>query len=117
MPRKTPQDLPESDWQVVRVLFIKRGEAWVAQCLEHDIAAQGKTFDEAEKAWERTFLGQILLDAKQGKEPLKDIKPAPRFYWRKFHKEGRQVSVEPTITLPMMPASMVHEIKKQARVA
>ena len=116
MPKKQAETIPPTSHSV-RVLFIKEGGAWVAQCLEHDIAAQGKTFTEAEEAWERTFLGQILLDVKQGKEPLAGIKPAPKSYWRKFHKEGRQVSVEPTITLPNTPAFMTDEIKKLARVA
>ncbi|HET6892734.1 MAG TPA: hypothetical protein VFH31_16640 [Pyrinomonadaceae bacterium] len=102
----------------IRVLFIREGEAWVAQCLEHDIASQGRTLQEAEATFGRTFVGQIMLDVRRGKEPLRGISPAPRMYWRKF-KEGIELKVEPTIPLPksIPPALVIEEIRREARVA
>ena len=90
---------------------------WVAQCLEHDIASQGKTLPEAVEIFGRTVVGQILLDLRRGKQPLQGIAPAPRMYWRKF-KEGIGLKVEPTIALPksVSPAFVI-EIRKEARVA
>ena len=102
----------------VKVLFIREGEAWVAQCLEHNIAAQGKTLHEAEKTFGKTLVGQLLLDSRRGKEPLQGIKPAPPVYWRKFD-EGIGLKLEPTIHLPKStpPAFPIEEIRKEARVA
>jgi hypothetical protein len=117
MPRKLKQPKPQTSLSV-RVLFSREGEAWVAQCLEHDIASQGRTVQEAEETFGRTFLGQIMLDLHRGKEPLQGIGPAPRMYWRKF-KEGIGLKVEPTIALPksLSPAFVIEEIRTEARVA
>jgi hypothetical protein len=66
------------------VLFLKENDSWVGQCLEHDIAAQGKTLDEAKTSLQHTIAGQMFLDAGSGKAPLLDIKPAPEYYRVKF---------------------------------
>src|SRR6266542_2500761 len=68
----------------LKVIYLPEGNAWVAQCLEHDIAAQGKTLPEAEDAFRRTLLAQVVLDIRKGREPLEDIKAAPKMYWRKW---------------------------------
>ena len=117
MRRKLTQPTPQTIL-TIKVLFTREGEAWVAQCLEHDIASQGRTVQEAEETFGRTFLGQIMLDLRRGKEPLQGIGPAPRMYWRKF-KEGIELKVEPTIALPksVPPAFVIEEIRKEARVA
>ena len=52
------------------ILFLQDHGYWVAQCLEYDITAQGKTIDAAKLAFERTFVGQVLVDTQKGKEPL-----------------------------------------------
>ena len=73
----------------MRVLFLSEGKTWVAQCIEYDIAAQGHTFEEVQKNFERTFVGHILLDLSRGKEPLEDIPPAPDFYRERFERAGK----------------------------
>ena len=49
---------------------MREADYWVAQCLEHDIAAQGKTLPEVEDAFRKTVVGQIVLDLRKGREPL-----------------------------------------------
>ncbi|HXM94159.1 MAG TPA: hypothetical protein VOA64_07890 [Candidatus Dormibacteraeota bacterium] len=71
------------------ILFLQDHEYWVAQCLEYDVTAQGKSIEEAKLAFERTFVGQVLLDASQGKEPLAGIGQAPREYFEQFKKAQR----------------------------
>lgn len=117
MASKRTKTIPQTTL-AVKVLFIREGEAWVAQCLEHNIAAQGKTLHEAEATFGRTLVGQLLLDSRRGKQPLQGIKPAPSVYWRKF-EEGIELKVEPTIDLPKSnpPAFSIDEIRKEARVA
>ena len=68
------------------VLLLKEGESWVAQCLEHDIAAQGKTANDAKHALEKTIAGQGFLDLKSGVSPIVNIKPAPDYYRNLFDK-------------------------------
>ena len=60
------------------------GYGWVAQCLEYDIAAQGVTIREAMAAFERTFVGQLVVDVAHKKMPLEGIRPAPKKYWDEF---------------------------------
>jgi len=63
------------------VLFISSGGMVVAQALERDIAAQGRTYDEAKVAFARTLFGQFLLDQQLGRAPFSTIAPAPARYW------------------------------------
>lgn len=45
------------------------------QCLQYDIAAQGKTVFSALESWGRTYQGEVQL------ENLEKIAPAPKEYW------------------------------------
>ena len=67
-------------------LFVNEGGCWVGQCLEHDIAAQGSTFERATIALRHTVAAQIFLDVQHKKEPLSGIKEAPAFYREQFEK-------------------------------
>lgn len=62
------------------VLLLKENNTWVAQCLEHDIAAQAKTIKDVKTAFEKTVTGQCFLDLQRGSDPLASIGPAPGFY-------------------------------------
>jgi hypothetical protein len=102
---------------MVRVLFIREGESFVAQCLEFDIAAQGKTITEVKRAFERTLIGQMMLDVRRGKRPFEDFGPAPRYYWEKYEQANPVGDREP-LSLPkeVPPAFIVGEILKEMRV-
>jgi hypothetical protein len=65
----------------VRVLFIREGDSYVAQCLEYDIAAQGKTMPEVKRGFELTFAGQMELDTRAGRPLFQGIPKAPDIYW------------------------------------
>lgn len=67
--------------RLVHVRILKENEAFVAQCLEYDITAQGDTPVRALERWRLTAMGQVALDKKYSKEPLSDIPCAPIFYW------------------------------------
>lgn len=68
------------------VLFLKEHGAWVGQCLEHDIAAQGKTIEEAKTSLTHTLAAQLILDSTNNQKPLAAIKPAPEYYRTKFER-------------------------------
>ena len=65
----------------VSVLLHKDGDAWVAQCLEHDLAAQAPSQEEAKKRFLRTLGQQILLDFMEGRAPLEWLPQAPARYF------------------------------------
>jgi hypothetical protein len=68
----------------VSLLLLREGEVWVAQGLEYDIVAQGKSLKEAIKAFERTCVGQIAIDVEHGNRPLDGIEQAPEQFWDMF---------------------------------
>jgi hypothetical protein len=92
----------------VRVLILWENESWIAQGLDYDITGHGKTLNEVIDNFERTFVGQILIDIKHGQQPLANIPRAPKFYWKKFD-EGKRLAEKKRFTLPeaMPPAFMV----------
>ena len=52
--------------------------AWIAHCIEYDIAAYGGTVEEATDSFKRTFIGEIAIDIEHGLNPLERIPQAPR---------------------------------------
>lgn len=68
----------------LHVLLIREGEYWVAQALDIDIAAQGRTQELAEKALISNLKAQAQLDVEHGREPFEGIPPAPPEYWDAF---------------------------------
>ena len=83
------QDFQENLEVKISVLFYQeafeseRGEehlAWVAQGLEYDIAAQGRTIQEAKHRFGLTVITQILMDTRKQKSPLEGISAAPNHY-------------------------------------
>lgn len=63
--------------KTLSVLLIKDSCGWVAQCLEYDIAGQGKSMDDARYEFERTFVTQIALNLEEGKDAFA-IPAAPK---------------------------------------
>jgi hypothetical protein len=65
----------------VSVLLHKDGAAWVAQCLEYDVAVQGPSPEEAKNRFLRTLGSQILDDLLDGRAPLSSLPQAPSQYF------------------------------------
>jgi len=98
-------------FRYLSVLFIQRDGFWVAQSLELDLAAQGRTFDEAKHAFEQTLIGQIMLDKRAGRTPLDHLPPAPERYWEVFRQVAlKSVATEPMAVPDIPPAFMVQAI-------
>jgi hypothetical protein len=73
--RKTPMATT-----FVQVLMFRDGEHWVAQGIEYNIAAQGRTQEETKRAFARTFVGRLIWDMQHDREPLAGLGPAPQRY-------------------------------------
>lgn len=73
------------------VLFQENNNVWTVQCLEYDIAAQGKSIQEALKRLEQAMVGQIILDVREGLIPFQDIEMAPGHYFDMFNEAHRLV--------------------------
>ena len=72
------------------VLLLREGEDWVAQCLEYDIAAQGRTLESVKDAFAQAFAARVTIDLARGVQPLIDLASAPNNYWMKFKLAERQ---------------------------
>ena len=82
------------------VLLIE-GAAWTAQCLEHDIAAQGDTQEDAMLELHCVISAQKAIEETAGRVGLERIPRAPDFYWQKFREAGQPRLASP---LPGVPS-------------
>lgn len=80
----------------VSVLLHKDGDAWVAQCLEYDLAAQAPTLEDAKKRFLGTLGAQIMMDLRAKRTPLAQLGMAPQRYFEKMvraEQDGPQLPV------------------------
>lgn len=114
----TPMTPKTLDFKLSVLLLMEEG-MWVAQCLNYDIAAQGKTLEAAKEAFARTFAGQVCVDLHHNVEPLSAFPPAPAEYWNQFKGAERlrdpQPILVPTEGLPS--AFMIHAMADDLRIA
>jgi len=106
---------------ILRVLLIQQSDGlWAAQCVDHDVVAQGKSISEAKKAFERTIIGQILFDLKHNREPLSAFPPASKELREKY-EQSADVTLDDKgpIRLPSgTPAAFIcNQITKEFRVS
>ena len=65
----------------LNVVILQREGFYIAQCLEYNIAAQGRTLEELQFNFTYCFLGKIMLNLNAGKQPMEGVSPAPQKYW------------------------------------
>jgi hypothetical protein len=72
----------------ISVLLFKQGDLWAAQCLQYDIAAQGKTIRAAQRAFEFALIAEVGY-AHERNRSLDQLPAAPTCYWQKFEEAAR----------------------------
>lgn len=78
----------------LRILFFREGEWWIAQCLEHDIAAQAKGgLREAEYEVERVLVTYVGACLAEGLQPFKGIPPAPERLQEMWNKDAEPLEL------------------------
>ena len=95
---------------VLSVLFFREPDdpdTWVAQALEHDIAAHGKSVEQAKLAFERTVAGYLRLAVKHHQEPLATLKPAPELFWSAWGRATGKKTLELSPSDATTPAAYV----------
>ena len=68
----------------MKILLLKENDAWIAQCLDVDINAQGKTKQEAMENLEKEFRSYIYLSKKYETKPFNGIGKAPDYYFKLY---------------------------------
>jgi hypothetical protein len=92
----------------LRVLLLKGDYGWVAQCLELDLGAQGRSISEALRALAQTFIGQAVVDVAAGRVPFEDFKPAPRWYFDQYESEVAVALVPPDEVVAALTTEPIH---------
>lgn len=102
---------------LLSVIFIKdQCSGWVAQCLEFDIAAQGKSIKDAQNAFERVLAGQVMLDMQNNRRPFTGIGQAPKEYWDMFEASERLTDRRPFRLPPGIPPAFMLAAAQERRV-
>lgn len=61
----------------LRVLIVQDGDWWVLRGVDHDIVGCAESLEDAFHDFERVLASHIILDLREGREPLSAIPPAP----------------------------------------
>lgn len=65
------------------------GVWWVAQCLDHDIATQARTLEDAVYDLQRMLVARIITAEQMGiADPFADVPAAPPELWELFDAGG-----------------------------
>ena len=103
--------------RIIHVLLIREGDFWVAQALDVDIAAQGRTISLAQKAFIHTVNAQLRLDRVHGREPFQGIAAAPQLYWDAFFKHARDLEQTVVEGDNVLPAYMIQAIADEGALS
>lgn len=68
----------------LRIVVVRENDWWVAQGLEWDLAAQGRTVPEALSRLHKTVATQLCLCLENGVEPLSQAVEAPQVFFKAF---------------------------------
>ena len=68
----------------INILLLEESNAWVAHCLEFNVAAKGESPEDAQDSLFQVLIAQISLDLFRRRRPLKENRPAPEWYQQAF---------------------------------
>src|SRR5436189_4902715 len=110
---------PKNRFRIRVLLFeeeVGNCKLWVAQGLEYDIVAQGKTIEAARTAFERTFMTQVCIDIEHERKPFQSVGRAPQPYFAKF-KAAIELKKERSLKLPkVIPAHTIGAPRLRVRI-
>src|SRR4051812_30496274 len=78
----------------LRILFFREGDWWIAQCLEHDIAAQARgDLHQAEYELERLLVSHIMACEEEGIPPFEHVPPAPARLQDRWNNDAEPIAL------------------------
>jgi len=99
------------------IFYYQENTTWVAQCLEYDIVGHGKSLDDALDSFQRVFLGQLILDVKNNRNPLETTPKAPKECWDQFDMAKRLQDRKPFyFPEEMLPAYIIAATAADLRI-
>lgn len=85
--------------RTIHVLALHRGEWWVAQCLEYDIATQARALDDLMVELEQILAGYVIVGRKEGRDLFSEMPKAPKKFWDLY--EQARTKLEPVEPVPV----------------
>ena len=82
------QDATTGDAQELRVVVFQEDGYWVAQCIEYDIGAQGKTFRDMAMHFALTLGLDLDESLNRHGEPFAGIDPAPAYFEKMWEQRA-----------------------------
>lgn len=65
----------------VRAVVFRDEDLWVAQCLEYDLATQGRTLEQLRERVELLLLARMAVSQKVGRRPFEGLPKGPQEFW------------------------------------
>jgi hypothetical protein len=100
----------------IHAVAFRRGDWWIAQCLEYRLSTQTRTLEELPYELERLLAVQIHASLARGIEPFAGFRPAPRRYWEMYERARARVepvaATEHADSVPLQPV-----IRTETRLA
>jgi len=78
--------MPDSIKKSVRVVAFPEGDGWIAQCVEHDICAQGRDLPAVQRNMTAALVAECDYTVAKGGEPFAGIDPAPSYFEAMFEE-------------------------------
>jgi hypothetical protein len=94
----------------MNILLLQESKAWVAHCLEFNVAAKGDTPENAQDSLFQVLVAQISLDLIRRRRPLQENRPAPEWYHEAFKHAHRYPTFIPA-NLPEGFPFLVKEVR------
>src|SRR6185369_2312398 len=89
---------PSMPEYTIHAVAFRRGDWWIAQCLEYRLSTQTRTLEELPYELERLLTVQIQASLARGIEPFAGFSPAPKRFWAMYERAplGSSRSLRPT---------------------
>jgi hypothetical protein len=97
-----------SDTINLRVIMFKDETQWVAQCLEHDIGAQGPDVDTLMSRLEVVLKAECKASLEKGEKPFSRIEPAPARFEQMWERRARSVDMVPAPWMTGVSSDHMH---------
>ncbi|MBK8938428.1 MAG: hypothetical protein IPM79_12490 [Polyangiaceae bacterium] len=93
--------------QPLRAVVFPEDGAWVAQCVDLDVAAYGRTADAAAENLRDSLSAAAALDKKEGRAPFDGLDPAPEMFRARFEQLQWRREFDAPTTVGTTPAWML----------
>lgn len=102
--------------KTVRILIMRERDYLVAQCLEYDIAVQGRSVEEVGQRFKDVVLDHVILANEYGDIPFSNLEPAPQSYEHFWHNASKLGMLASKLDFKLSVLTS-HPVPQQAEMA